>query len=186
MKRIGVISCLVAAGMLAALAWADTRSSGVGNMLVEVTPTVAVTTVAEPEIQLVQTGQFEGILTFLVEANVSQVCIFVEASGLYLGNDPSNDAVEPIPVDTSVPALIDPMHATPLNGGSHEAAWTGDGTPVGMFDTKLSESICFQSSQDGIFSQEVDVAVTWVQNDPEKRTGMYGGKVRLTALVQPN
>jgi len=186
MKRFAVVVCLAAAVAVTAFALGDIKSSGVGSMIVEVTPTVAVATVVEPDIQLVQTGQVEGIITFLVEANVPNVCLYVEASGLYLGNDPANDQVAPIPVDTTVPAIIDPVHAQPLNGGSKLAPWIGDGVPIGQYETQLTETICFQSSQNGTFNQEVDVAIVWNQNDSDKPTGMYGGKIRLTALVQPN
>ena len=185
MKRIGFLVCLLAVMGLAAMASADTSSSSTAHVIVSVNPNVAVSTVADPAIQNIQTGAIEVVITYLVEANLQECSLFVEASDLFKGDDPTNGEVAPIPLDTTVPAVIDPVNANPLNGGSMDATWQGGGSPIGQYQTQLSETIEFESSQNNHFSQEVDVTVTWNQDDPEKPTGQYSGMVRLTALVAP-
>jgi hypothetical protein len=185
MKRIGFLVCLAAIMGLAAMTYADTNSSSTAHVIISVNPNVAVNTVADPAIQQVQSGAIEVVITYLVEANLQECSLFVEASDLFKGDDPTNTDVAPIPLDTTVPAVIDPANANPMNGGSPNAAWVGAGSPIGQYQTQLSETIEFESSQNNHFSQEVDVTVTWDQNDPEKPTGQYSGMVRLTALVTP-
>jgi len=186
MKRIGWVVCLAAVFGIAAAAYADTSSSSTAHVIINVNPNIGVSTVADPEIQNVQTGQIEVTITFLVEANLQEACIYVEASDLFKGDDPANTEVAPIKLDTTVPVTIAPVNANPLNGGSNLASWIGAGSPIGRYTTQLSETICFESSQNNHFSQEVDITVTWDQTDPEKPTGQYSGMVRLCALVTPD
>ncbi len=185
MKRIGLLVCLLAIVGLTSATYADTSSDSTAKVIIIVNPNVAVSTVADPPMVNIQAGQVSILITYLVEANLQEACIYIEASDLFKGDDPTNQEVPPIPLDTTVPATIDPVNANPLNGGSMDAAWIGAGLPIGQFDTQLSETICFESSQNNHFSQEVDVTVTWNQDDPEKPTGQYSGWVRLTALVTP-
>jgi hypothetical protein len=49
----------------------------------------------------------------------------------------------------------------------------------------VTETKAYESSQNNHFSQNVNVVVTWNQDDPEKPMGEYSGCVRLTALVLP-
>ena len=185
MKRIGLLACLAAVMGMATVASADLSSCSTAHVIIEVNPNVGVSTVADPDIQNIQTGTIEVVITFLVEANLQEACVYVEASDLFKGDDPTNDEVAPIPLDTTVPVTISPINANPLNGGSNMAAWIGAGSPIGPYETQLSETICFESSQNNHFSQEVDITVTWDQDDPEKPTGQYSGMVRLCALVTP-
>jgi hypothetical protein len=185
MKRIGLLVCMASVMLMAGAANADLSSSSTAHVIINVNPNVGVSTIADPDIQNVQTGQIEVTITFLVEANLQEACIYVEASDLFKGDDPTNDDVAPIKLDTTVPVTISPVNANPLNGGSNLASWIGPGTPIGPYSTQLSETICFESSQNNHFSQEVDITVTWDQDDPEKPTGQYSGMVRLAALVTP-
>ena len=179
-----VLGIAVFAGLLFVPAYADTSSSAVGEVQVIVNPNVAVSIPENPPEVNHQTGDVSVTLTFVVDANQQEVCLFAEASDLWKGDDPTNpDGVAPIPVDTDVPVVIQPLHANPIHSGTNKAAFIGAGTPIGEFPTLLTDTICFESSQNNRFSQPVDVTITWNQDDAEKPTGEYSGMVRLTALV---
>jgi hypothetical protein len=47
----------------------------------------------------------------------------------------------------------------------------------------MTESIIFESAQNNHFSQQVDLVVWWIQDDPEKPMGEYSGCVGMTAWV---
>jgi hypothetical protein len=132
----------------------------------------------------VQTGEFCATITFRVDANLQQVCLLVEASPLYKGDDPNGEEVPPIPLDLSSGVEISPTNAYPLGGRDKIASYLED-SMIGNFPAKKTESICYESSQNNHFSQDVLVTVCWNQDDPEKPTGEYSGKVRLTALLLP-
>lgn len=186
MKHIGIVALGVVLSFAVSMAASGSRSSsGVGKVLVNVEPNVKVDIVENPPPIHHQTGDVTVTLTFQVDANQQTVAMFVEASDLYKGDDPSGVGVAPIPLNRAVPAVIEPEHANPVNLASNQASWTGTGSPIGGFATARSAAILFESSQNNRFSQNVDVSVSWNQNDPEKPQGQYGGRVRLTAVLQP-
>ncbi len=45
--------------------------------------------------------------------------------------------------------------------------------------------LTFESNQDGRFSSDIDVTVTWDQDDPTKPEGNYRGFVTLYAVIVP-
>jgi len=164
---------------------ADTFSSATARIRVVVMPSMSVSAVERVTVQNTQAGPIQATVTFLIKANLHRARLYVEASDLYKGSDPSNRSVTPIPLDTAAPAVIEPASATPAAGNSNAAGWIGRGTPIGAFETHLSETLEFESSQDRRFTQEVDVTLTWNQDDPSRPLGTYGGMVRLTALATP-
>ena len=135
----------------------------------------------------VRFGEFSAQIPFRVDANMQSLCLYVDATPLYKGDvynrDPLVDLVSPIPLMTTV--VISPDFANPLDGADNEAELI---TPVPAAEISdvpgalRSESICFESGQDGHFSQGVIVTVTWDQDDPEKTQGQYSGVVKLWAI----
>lgn len=186
MKHVGIVAIGIILSFAASIAASGNRSSsGVGKVLVNVEPNVKVDIAENPLPVHHQTGDVSVTLTFQVDANQQTLAMFVEASDLYKGDDPSGASVGPIPLNRAVPVVIEPDHANPVNGASNQAPWTGAGSPIGAFATARSAVILFESSQNNRFSQNVDVTLSWTQNDPEKAQGQYGGRVRLTAVLQP-
>lgn len=185
MKRIGlVLTFVVLTGLVGSQVYGDLTSNSVGKVLVIVNPNVKVDIPVNPGPVNHQTGDVSVTLTFRVDANQQMVSLFVEASDLWKGDDPTNPSgVAPIPLQTNKPAVIQPQYGNPINQGTNEASWLGAGAAIGNFLTQLSQTIKFESSQNNHFSQDVSVKVTWNQNDPEKPQGQYGGRVRLTALL---
>jgi hypothetical protein len=173
--------------IIAPLAYADGEGSAEADVFVRVDPNIGVSAV-RPVVNAgtVQTGEITGNFTFRVDANTEAVEIFIEASELYKGDDPLDPDVAAILLDIESGVEILPEAASPIAGEDNTAAFDGVGLPIasplGDFPTVKTESIIFESSQNGHFSQPVDVVIKWLQDDPEKPQGEYSGKVRFTAL----
>jgi hypothetical protein len=136
---------------------------------------------------VVQTGDFTATATFAVQANKEQLRLSVDASDLYKGDDPDNADVAPIALNDSEGATVDPSNANPLGGLDnihpslgHNAGPVVDGFPTTSFDFKD-----YESSQNGIWDQSVDVTVAYNQPDPLKPMGEYSGVIRLCCMIIP-
>ena len=132
----------------------------------------------------VQTGDFCATISFRIDANLQSLYLYAAASPLFKGDDPTNDEVAPIPLDLSAGVVIAPTNANPMAGGSNVASFT-EATMIDAFPAMQTEMICFESSQNNHFSQDVLVTVCWTQDDPEKPTGEYSGKVKLCCVLMP-
>ncbi|MCY2924646.1 MAG: hypothetical protein NT031_04280, partial [Planctomycetota bacterium] len=97
MKRFAVVCAVLAvAGVFCLTAVADRTSSAVGKVLVVVDPNVKVAIAADPSPVNWQTGDVSVNLTFQVDANQQFVTLYVEASDLFKGDDPTGTSVAPI------------------------------------------------------------------------------------------
>ena len=147
-----------------------------------VDPNIAVRALAASvDAGTVQVGEFSATVPFRVDANTEAVNIWVACSQLYKGNDPAGTEVAPIGLFNGV--KIAPTNANPVKGGSNVAGYAGPGEVVEGFPTLVTNSIVFESSQNGHFSQDVAVTCSWFQNDPEKPMGEYSGVVKFYAEV---
>jgi hypothetical protein len=190
MKRTLIV--LAVAGLLmawAGFAYADPEDAATCHVFVDVDPNIGVMPVA-PYFDLgsVQTGPFTGIIPFRIDANTQQVRIQAAASYLFKGNDPLGTEVPPIllcmePDDFGPPGIdIFAANANPVGGGGHRAVYSQQ-SDVDGFPGWSTDSITFESSQNNHFSQQVDLHVTWVQDDPEKPMGEYSGAVAMFAWI---
>jgi len=184
MKKVLFIlpALLLASGLVA---YADLEGSASAHVYVKVDPNVAVGAQAIVDAGTVQMGEFCATVQFRVDANLQAVYLYAAASPLYKGDDPTNDEVLPIPLALSSGIEIAPTNANPMEGGSNVAAYTSTSVDIDGFPGTTTEMICFESSQNNHFSQDVFVTVCWNQDDPEKPTGEYSGKVKLWALLMP-
>ena len=166
---------------------ADTRASGVTRVIVTVNPNIAVSPTSPLwNLSTVQNGTFSATVTWRVDANVQFIQMCLEASDLYKAGDPTNTDVAPIPLDSNMPAIITAEHANEANGGDNRALWIGAGYGIEGFPTKKTESVTYESSQSGHFSQVVTTEVFYNQDDPEKPQGEYSGRLKLLALIPFN
>jgi len=165
----------------------DTEGSAAAHVFVNVDPNVGVqASTAIVDAGTVQTGDFSATIDFRVDANLQVVTLYAVASPLYKGDDPTGTEVAPIPLNLSEGIEIDPDNANPLGGGSQVAAFiSGTTEDIDGFPGVPTEQITFESSQNNHFSQNVRLTVVWNQDDPEKPTGEYSGKVKLWALLLP-
>jgi len=177
------IAVLFIAGM-ATVALADQSGNAVSSVYVQVVPNVSILA-STPLVDLgsIQTGQFSAALTWRVDANMEAVRFFIEASNLYKGDNPLDTTVAPIPVATSMPASIIAQFGNEMNAGDNKAEWGSAGSPIGNYPTVTTETVSYESSQNGHFSQNVVTTIYYNQPDPEQPTGQYSGKIRLTILL---
>ena len=167
--------------------YADTTSTATTQVHVTINPNIAVSATQQVwDLGTYQNGSISATTQWRVDANVEAVQFCLQASDLFKGGDPTNTDVPPIPLDSNSPALISGEHANEINGGDNRALWVGAGPTVNNFPTKKTESVTYESSQSGHFSQVVTTTVTYNQNDPEKPQGQYSGVIKLLALIPPN
>ena len=165
-------------------AQADLMSMATAHVWVDVVANIAVrANTSQVDLGDVQTGIFSGSIEFRVDANNEDVDLACYASDLWKGDDPTNDDVAPIPLFLPAGCLIDPINANPTGGGSPVASFDGSQEDVNGFPAYGTNSINFESSQNGHFSQEVYVSVAWNQDDPEKPQGEYSGVVKLVGMI---
>jgi hypothetical protein len=181
MRKLLVILFALLLISVVGAASASTSGSAVANVFATVNPNI---TVAIPYCNVdagtVSMGEFQAQILLRVDANMEQVGFFAEASDLFKGDDPNNTDVAPIPVKS---VAFNAEKGNPVAGGTNVAYFYGTGAPIGDFQTKTTDTIWFEGSQSGHFSQDVEVEVSYCQADPEKAQGEYSGKVRLTALL---
>jgi len=162
---------------------ANTNATATAQVYVTVSPNVSLTPVTSlVNAGTVETGEVTADVVFTIDANQEQASFYVEASPLYKGDDPTNTAVAPIALQDG---SISVANGNPLAGYTNCLTFGATGAPINGFPTLLSNTIPFESSQDGTFSQNVTVAIDWMQPNPQQPTGQYSGWVRLTALLLP-
>lgn len=167
--------------------YADTDSHSMAHVYVSVVSNISVQTLTSiVSLGDIQVGDISGTLGFRVDANMEAVALSVQASKLYKGSDPTNIEVAPIDFDAERGATYNADNANPLQGASNVAPCSLGQRVVNVsegMEFYTCDSIFFESSQDGHFSQDVEVELHWVQNDPEKTTGEYGGYVYFMASI---
>jgi hypothetical protein len=185
MKQFMIVAiAMMAVVALATPIFADTGASATVNVQVTVNPNVSLTPInATVNAGTVQTGTFFAFCQFEVDANNEQVSFQVAASALYKGDDPTTSII--IPVNLSMPPLVQPVNGNPLNFASPNLCYTSSVCTVAGFPAQMTINQAYESSQNGVFSQEVDVTVYYLQNNPELPTGQYSGVVQLVATLLP-
>jgi hypothetical protein len=173
-------------GLMAGVAFADESNDAICHVYVDVDANIGVMPVfSSVDLGSIQTGTFIGMIPFRVDANTQKVRMSAAASYLYKGDDPDTVWVPPILLflDELEPGVdIVPHNGNPVAGGDYRAMYLGD-VDVGGFPGKNTEEIVFESAQNNHFSQQVDLFVTWIQDDPEKPMGEYSGNVQLFCWV---
>jgi hypothetical protein len=191
------LAAVLAAGFLAAPAWADTSAHGEQHVYVIVDSNITIGGLAEDNgypdpgstittvpLGRVQTGMFCGWIRWRVDANTEAIRFCLGASDLWKGDDPVGATVPPIPLYLEDGAEFDIEFGNPALGQDGRVNFTSQST-LGDFPIWQTEYVTFESSQNGHFSQYVTTHVCWYQNDPEKPTGQYSGVVALWGFVVP-
>jgi hypothetical protein len=192
MKRfmIVVISLMCLGLAVGTSAIAHDSGQATADVVVQVAANIAVQA-ATPLVSAgtIESGDFPATFVFTIDANKEQVKMMMEASGLYKGDDPTSTIVKPIPIETSGPGgavQVIPTYGNALSPHKNILDWQGGavaGAAIGLFPTIASETVAFESAQNGDYSQDVTYVITYNQDDPEKPIGEYSGKVRLTVLL---
>jgi len=185
MKQFMILAvAMLAVVAFAAPVFADTAASATVNVSVQVNPNVSLRPLfVNVNAGTVQTGTVTAFCQFEIDANSEQVSFQVDASNLYKGDDPTTTII--IPLNLSAPVLVQPVNGNAIAPATNYLAYTGTGPSVNGFATEQTAVQAYESSQAGVFSQEVDVTVTWLQGNAELPQGQYSGVVQLIATLLP-
>jgi len=185
MKQFMIVAiAIIAVVAFAAPVFADLGASATVNVSVNVDPNVSVVPInVNVDAGTVQTGTFTAFCQFRVDANSEEVNFQVNASNLYKADDPTTTIY--IPLNLSAGPIVQPVNGNATKFHGNTLAYTGAGPTVCGFSTMTTEVVQFASSQAGVFSQEVDVTVSWLQANPEMPTGEYTGVVQLVTTLLP-
>ena len=149
----------------------------------DIEPSISVISYASRvHIGTVSTGDFSSTFSFAVEANTPMVALQVLATNLYKDSDPTITTISPISVNRSAGIDINAPAAKIINGSGWNAAFSNSETlnkPEGIFSGLKTEQVKLESTQQGIFDQDVDLRVTWTQDQSIKPAGRYGGYIVL-------
>ncbi len=184
MKNLAMISAAaLVSGLAASAAFADLESSASSHVWVDVDPNIGVLSTGMVDLGSVQTGDFAGTIIFRVDANNEDVFLTCGASPLYKGDDPLGTEVTPIDVNLSEGCDVVPANGKRMEGLPNNLSFGTEQEIIDGFPLTKTEQGHFESSQNGHFSQEVTVSVTWMQPDPEKPQGEYSGVVALWGAI---
>ncbi len=190
MKMIALFSFGLAITLLVgAPCHAAMRASAEATVIVTVVPTITVvskTAVASAGVAVpTQTNDFHIDIAWSIGSNLDEVKFTLEASDLFKGDNPLDTSVTPIPLNIGRPAEIVLQSGSKVDGNNNEAAWKGRGNNIGNYPTQTTETVTCRSSDRGRFSQDVVTKIWYTQSQPDKPTGNYSGRVRLTTVATP-
>jgi hypothetical protein len=119
-----------------------------------------------------------------VDANTEALKLSLAASDLWKGRDPGG-SIPPIQLLAQEGGHFSIERGHPVRGQNPRVPFEVL-TRLDAFPAYRTGSVTFESSQNGRFSQYVTTRVCWIQDDPEKPLGEYGGVVALWAFVVPS
>ena len=188
MKKLAIAA--VALMLAGGAAWAaDPILSGEAeaHVWVDVVSNIAVG-IDDPDVDIgsIAFGEFDAVITFRIDANVESVKITITATDLYKGDTAASTWKIPVKRGDDTGALVQPAMGNAMGGHSNLLAWLAGHVayPNGM-NASVSETVEFESGQNGHFSQDVDVTITYDQNYAELPRGEYSGFVKLVAEIDP-
>lgn len=186
MKRSILTLCAAAMAALLVSGKSDAAQTAdaTEHVYVTVAPIVSVSVLgSDVHIPDITVGEFTADVGFRVDANVESLSLGVATTALYKAGDPTSLAVPPLKVDQTIGATITAEHANPLRGASNVAQYGATAINYNGFAAFRTNDIPFESSQNGRFSQDVNVHVGWQQTNPEQPQGEYSGYVVLYAAL---
>ncbi len=183
MKKTAVVLGSTLA-LFASIASAEVVQHAETTVFVNVDSTLAVIAGDAVDLQTVMTGSFGKEVVFHIQSNNEQLWMSAAATHLYKGMDPKSD-VDPLYVVDGDGVTITPESGNRLlsEGGSNTLALT-DGSYEHSTGMKgyMSEVGGFESSQDKIWNQNVNVDFKWTVPNTQTE-GEYGGYVSLWVYI---
>lgn len=185
-KSILLLAAFTFLVVCSSFATADMTDNAASHVFVNIVPNIAVSaTDGNVAAQSLQTGEIDVPISFRIDANTEAVDLSVLVTNLYKGNDPAGTEVAPI-LPSGGGVQIDPDNANEMAGGDGFAEFVTGGSYTndkGTFEGMQTQEVIFESSQNGHFSQNVEVIPSWSNSDDEKPVGQYSGYVVLYAAV---
>jgi hypothetical protein len=179
---------LVVAALLAFFvpnSYADKVASAVKRVVGTVQPSIGVGSGALNPVLIPQPPvRFRIFIPFRIDANSQKVKITVCVTNLWKADDPTSPHF--IPVDRTREVSVVPTNGIEVGDGNNALPFSGQTCQI---DTRFpgleTAEGTFESSQRGVFSQEVVVDPFWIHTDQELPVGDYSGFVKLTARIDP-
>ena len=185
MKKLAI--GMLALMLMGGVAYAELSGDAEAHVWVDVLPNIAVG-IANPEVDIgsVQMGEFEAVITFRIDANTQEVNIMIIATDLYKGDVPTSAYKIPVLRGLDTGAVVEPALGNATGGHANFLEWlTGHAAYANGMTASESETADFTSGQNGHFSQDVVVKITYDQIDPELPQGEYSGFVKMVATITP-
>lgn len=134
----------------------------------------------------IATGDFSVIVEFTVAANVSKVTLFLEASDLYRGGDPTDPLkFGPVALNKSRPAEIIVPSGKRIAGPPNTVAWMGTSGAIANLPGKKTETVTYDFSSKGEIIHNVSCKLWYGRSNKFQTSGQYSGHVRLNVAVAP-
>jgi len=181
MKNLVIVLGLIVSLFIAGSAFADPSGEDMLHVVCHIDPNIAVDAGEDVRIAALQTGDVAGDLPFRVDANTQWITVTVYASDLYKGNDPFSTYV--IPVNVSAGTSISVVGGNPV---PYFTPLTSAVDVYAGFMGYMSDPVDIENGDNGHFSQDLSVRVTWTNDDDEMPVGDYSGWVKLLGAVLPN
>ncbi|MDH5256919.1 MAG: hypothetical protein OEX07_02895 [Gammaproteobacteria bacterium] len=162
-----------------------------GELLVQasLSPFIAVTpAISTVNISTSPIGDFGGSFSFLVESNTPNVSVHAIITNLYKDTNPNDTRVKPIDVNTTAGVDLSPLSASASPGSDLNASFTSTTSvnkPSGIFSAHQTEQVNLESTQSGVFNQDIELSVTWTIDETIRPAGVYGGYVQLFVSAIP-
>jgi hypothetical protein len=181
MKRIFVVA--LAALAFAGVASADWSGEATTRVFVNVDPNIALYALDDNvDMGIIQMEIFDGYIPWRIDANTQNCLFWAAASYLYKAGNFETPDVDPIMLCEMNGIRIEVPQGDPV-GDEDEWLLFVAPTTIDGFPGRSTESVEFESSQDGHFSQDIMMTVQWNQDHEEKTMGEYKGKVLLAGEV---
>ena len=180
MRKLAIVLGLILSLFIAGSAMADETNEDMLRVVVEILPNIAVEAGGDIRLAALQTGDVSGDLPFRIDANTQWILLTVQASNLYKGNDPNSSYI--IGLDATVPAEISVVGGNPV---PYPAEFMEPVDVFSGFNGFATEEIAIENGDNGHFSQDLSIALSWLNEDPELPMGDYSGWVKLIGAVLP-
>ncbi len=192
MRKILALITAAAVMGLAATASADTTATATKRVAVNVAQSVGVGSAGTVAVPDVQTGRIPLTIPFRVDANTQYVDMLICATALFKADIPTSPYTIPLSdAIAGVPVLFAPDNnfTGPTGNVSQNMPLTGTATTAvisgNTWNFACSAAVRFHSPDNGSFSKNVNVTVSWNNTNFELPVGEYSGYVRLTVFTVP-
>lgn len=170
------------AGMLmAGTASAELMDEDMLKVTVHIEPSIAVKAGQDAELSALQTGEVEGALQFRIDSNSQEIDLSVQASHLYKGGDPNSEYI--LQLSQNGGAVI---HVVGGNPTQYTGQFNSQVNVYSGFMGYGAEPVRMESGDSGRFSNDLEIDLTWNNDEDALPVGDYIGYVKVIGVVVPD
>jgi hypothetical protein len=176
-----VVMALAMLGLLSPVgASAEYYDEDMLKVTVRIQPNIAVEAGPDVDMTALQAGEVSGDFPFRVESNSQEIEISVQASHLYKGSDPNSLNMIELSKNEQAEIFVKGANPRPYKGTFSRAVDVHGG-----FRGYVADPVIMESGDRGFFSNDMEIGLTWTNNDPELPVGQYTGYVKVIGVVLP-